>query len=74
MKLSRRQLMHLALGAAAIQAPSIARAQAYPARPVRALVPFAPGGMTDSFARLMVQKLSEHLQRIPVIWKHTLNA
>jgi tripartite-type tricarboxylate transporter receptor subunit TctC len=61
MKLSRRQLLHLAAGAGAVQMPSIARAQAYPARPVRAIVPFAAGGLTDSFARLMVQKLSAHL-------------
>jgi tripartite-type tricarboxylate transporter receptor subunit TctC len=60
--LSRRQLLHLATGAAAVGAiPAVAWAQTYPTRPVRALVPFPAGGLTDSFARLMVQKLSEHL-------------
>ena len=62
MKLPRRHFLHLAAGGAALAAMSrIARAQAYPARPVRAIVAFAPGGVTDTFARLMSQKLGEHL-------------
>jgi tripartite-type tricarboxylate transporter receptor subunit TctC len=44
MKLPRRSFLHLAAGAAALPAVSrIARAQAYPARPVRIVVPFAAG-------------------------------
>src|SRR5580704_13785343 len=37
----------------------IARAQAYPARPVRMIVPFGPGGNADVFGRIIAQKLSE---------------
>ena len=62
MKLPRRNFLHLAAGAAALPAVSrIASAQAYPTRPVRIIVGFAPSGATDIMARLIGQWLSERL-------------
>jgi len=61
-KLPRRRFLHLAASAAALPAVSrIARAQAYPSRPVRIIVTFPPGGGTDIIARLIGQWLSERL-------------
>src|SRR6202051_2308868 len=58
----RRQILHLAAGAAALPAVSrIASALDYPTRPVRLIVGFAPGGGNDIVARLMGQWLSEPL-------------
>ena len=67
MKLPRREFLHLAAGAAALPAVSrVARAQAYPTRPVRIMVGFAAGGATDIVARIMGQWLSERLgQQFP---------
>jgi len=62
MKLPRRKFLHLAAGAAALPALSlVARAQAYPTRPVRIIVAYATGGPNDLFARLIGQWLSERL-------------
>ena len=62
MKLPRRTFLHLAVGAAALPAVSrVARAQTYPNRPVRMIVPFGPAGTTDIVARLIGQWLSERL-------------
>ena len=60
--LLRRRFLSLAGAAfAAPFASRIAAAQGYPARPVRVIVPYAPGGPTDVFGRLIAQRLSEHL-------------
>jgi tripartite-type tricarboxylate transporter receptor subunit TctC len=62
MKLPRRTFLHLAAGAVALPAVSrIARAQTYPTRPVRLIVGFFAGGLSDILARLLVQGLSERL-------------
>src|SRR5499433_2990419 len=62
MKLPRRRFLHVAAGAAALPVLShIARAQAYPSRPVRFVVGFAPGGGGDLATRLMAQWLSDRL-------------
>jgi tripartite-type tricarboxylate transporter receptor subunit TctC len=72
MKLPRRQFLHLAASAAALPAMSgIARAQAYPSRPVRIIVTFPAGSGSDLVARLMGQWLSERLSRQFVVENRT---
>ena len=62
MEFPRRTFLHLAAGAVALPAVSrIARAQTYPSRPVRWIVPYTPGGSADMVARLIGQFLSERL-------------
>jgi len=60
MKIPRRKFLHLAAGAAALPAVSgIATAQAWPARVIRLLVGFPPGGGADAAARIVANRLSE---------------
>ncbi|TPG45801.1 tripartite tricarboxylate transporter substrate binding protein [Roseomonas nepalensis] len=65
-RLSRRLLLGAALGGPALPRPALAQA-AYPARPVRVIVPWAPGGAVDTLARRVSQKLSEQLGQTFVV-------
>jgi tripartite-type tricarboxylate transporter receptor subunit TctC len=62
MNLRCRQLLQTAaIALTALALGQIAKAQDYPNRPVRVIVPYAPGGVTDTFARIIAQQLSERL-------------
>jgi tripartite-type tricarboxylate transporter receptor subunit TctC len=64
--MNRRHL--LALAAAGVAAPSVLRAQgAWPERPIRLVVPWAPGGSTDTIARIFQQRLGQVLGQAVVI-------
>jgi len=68
MKLLRRRFLHLAGAIAAFPVVSrVAFAQSYPARPVRLVAPFPPGGSIDLSARLVAQWLSERLGQQVVV-------
>jgi tripartite-type tricarboxylate transporter receptor subunit TctC len=62
---SRRQA--LALTAAALAVPSLTHAQAWPAKPIKLVVPFPPGGLIDHMARLISQRLALELGQPVVI-------
>jgi tripartite-type tricarboxylate transporter receptor subunit TctC len=58
MKLSRRQFLYFAMGALALPAVSrVASGQGYPLRPIRLVVPFAPGGAFDTLGRPLADKI-----------------
>jgi tripartite-type tricarboxylate transporter receptor subunit TctC len=67
MKLPRRRFLYLAAGAATLRLSSIARAQAYPSRPITMIVPFAPGGATDVIARSLAERMRITLNQAVVI-------
>ncbi|WP_342130004.1 Bug family tripartite tricarboxylate transporter substrate binding protein [Hydrogenophaga sp. OTU3427] len=61
---TRRELL---LAAGALCASGLATAQSWPARPIRLVVPFTPGGSSDLLGRAIGQKLSESLGQPVVI-------
>ncbi|MBX9904350.1 MAG: tripartite tricarboxylate transporter substrate binding protein [Burkholderiales bacterium] len=65
--MSARMRQCIILGAALLAATTTAMAQNYPSRPVRFVVPYAPGGSTDTLARAMGSKLSELLGQQVVV-------
>ena len=67
MNLPRRRFLHLVAGAAALLAiPRIARAQAYPTRPIRLVIPFPPGGAFDAVGRPWAEKMKPLLGTVVV--------
>jgi tripartite-type tricarboxylate transporter receptor subunit TctC len=67
MKLPRRRFLHLAAGTVALLAvPRIARAQAYPTRPIRLVIPFPPGGAFDAVGRPWAEKMKPLLGTVVV--------
>jgi tripartite-type tricarboxylate transporter receptor subunit TctC len=67
MKPSRRRFLHLACAPAlAVQLGRIARAQAYPARPIRLVVPFPPGGAFDAVGRPLADKMKSLLGTVVI--------
>jgi tripartite-type tricarboxylate transporter receptor subunit TctC len=68
MKLPRRKFLHLAaITAAQPFAPYVARAQAYPTRPITIIAPFAPGGISDVMGRMMAEPMRAVLGQPVVI-------
>jgi tripartite-type tricarboxylate transporter receptor subunit TctC len=67
MRLPRRKFLHLAAGVAVLPAASrIARAQTYPTRPIRLVVPFPPGGAFDTIGRPWAEQMKSRLGTLVV--------
>ena len=67
MSYSRRQVVSMLAGGAVSPAcPSLSRAQAYPSRPIRLVVPFPPGGAFDTVGRPWAEAIRPHLGTVVV--------
>jgi tripartite-type tricarboxylate transporter receptor subunit TctC len=74
MKLPRRRFLQVAAGAAALPAVSrVARAQAYPTRPITIIVPYPAGGGADAVARIMAERMRTFLGQ-PIIIENVAGA
>jgi tripartite-type tricarboxylate transporter receptor subunit TctC len=68
MQVQRRQFLHLgAIGAALPALSFIAQAQPYPARPITIIVPYPPGGPTDTISRLVAERMRQVLGQAIII-------
>ena len=65
--MQRRTLMTAGALLAAILAPALAAAEGYPSKPVKLVVPFAPGGTTDIVARVLAEKIGPALGQVMVV-------
>ena len=74
MKLQRRALLSTLVSLACLQGPAaLAQQAAYPTKPVRVLVPYAAGGGTDQYARMVSQELAGAWKQ-PVVVENKLGA
>ena len=64
---TKRTLMRATAGALLLLAAPLSMAQAWPARPIRLVVPFPPGGLIDNMARLVGSRLAQELGQPVVI-------
>src|SRR5215469_15950706 len=67
MKLSRRKFLHVTAAGPALVTASMARAQAYPSRPITMIVPFPPGGLTDVLGRVLAAEMQMVLGQSVVV-------
>jgi tripartite-type tricarboxylate transporter receptor subunit TctC len=74
MKLPRRQFLRLTAGATALPAVSrMARAQAYPARPITMVVPYAAGGAIDTIGRILAEAMRGPIGQ-PIVIENVVGA
>jgi tripartite-type tricarboxylate transporter receptor subunit TctC len=65
--MNRKNFLHTLIAATLMAGSTVASAQAWPARPVKVIIPFPPGGTLDTVGRMLAQKLSEQLGQSFVI-------